>query len=69
MHGCLLDPDRTAPSTANQAARQFTEGQVSTCMPPIAPRYAYGRAAQRRYRTFPGVAIELPELTPTAPTE
>ena len=45
MHGCFLDPDRTAPSTADEAARQFTEGQVSTCMRPIGPRCAYGEAA------------------------
>jgi hypothetical protein len=45
VHVCLLDPDRTAPSTADEAVRQFTEGQVSTCMRPIGPWCAYGEAA------------------------
>jgi hypothetical protein len=50
----LLDPDRTAPSTADEAARQFTEGQVSTCMRPIGPRCAYGDAAPRPSASWQG---------------
>jgi hypothetical protein len=41
-----LDPDHTAPATADEAARQLTEGQVSTCMRPIGPR------CQRRQQAF-----------------
>src|SRR5262249_7882310 len=56
VHGCLLDPDRTAPSTADEAARQFTERQVSMWMRPIGPCAPMTRL--RRNRSL--AALEKP---------